>query len=387
MEEWHDDSEAARFLLDRSRNDHAYPPSSISQRGHSPEEVILFVRLEGGIDMATVTAFRIPGLPIWFWSNDREPPHFHVKRRGESEVKVFFMLATATRSRAAEHLAVVETNAEYEALCLEQVRRLPPRLRSAFSSRPVKGAASSPSTLVVSRLADLPRVAIPDSARSGTTKQVIFVNEFPVEAVAARLMSLQIRSSQRLYIASDRDRASEGELIYRLLSGMAEHDGSKTIVDAWVEGDDLVLLSPCFDRMAISGKKPTRFLGNDSSMLSKFEIDEDGRFLHWPHSDTHLGWKQLHQLIEPTAVLEDAKKTDQFKASYGEAIRTLRVSLGIKQSDVVGLTPRQLRRIEHGEQIVFKKALESLSAAHTMPIDDYLQKLATLASRAATKTR
>ena len=43
--------------------------------------------------MATVTAFQIPGLQIWFWSNDHEPPHFHVKRRGEWEVKVFFMLA------------------------------------------------------------------------------------------------------------------------------------------------------------------------------------------------------------------------------------------------------------------------------------------------------
>lgn len=43
--------------------------------------------------MATVTAFQISRLKIWFWSNDHEPPHFHVKRRGEWEVKVSFMLA------------------------------------------------------------------------------------------------------------------------------------------------------------------------------------------------------------------------------------------------------------------------------------------------------
>ena len=43
--------------------------------------------------MATVTAFQIDGLKIWFWSNDHEPPHFHVKRRGEWEVKVFFLLS------------------------------------------------------------------------------------------------------------------------------------------------------------------------------------------------------------------------------------------------------------------------------------------------------
>ena len=43
--------------------------------------------------MARVTAFQIEGLKIWFWSCDHEPPHFHVKRRGEWEVKVCFLLS------------------------------------------------------------------------------------------------------------------------------------------------------------------------------------------------------------------------------------------------------------------------------------------------------
>ena len=42
--------------------------------------------------MATVQAFQIGGLKMWFWSNDHEPPHFHAKRSGEWEVKVSFML-------------------------------------------------------------------------------------------------------------------------------------------------------------------------------------------------------------------------------------------------------------------------------------------------------
>lgn len=45
--------------------------------------------------MAIVTAFQIAGLKIWFWSNDHEPPHFHVMRKGEWELKVSFMLASS----------------------------------------------------------------------------------------------------------------------------------------------------------------------------------------------------------------------------------------------------------------------------------------------------
>ncbi len=40
--------------------------------------------------MPKVACFEIPGLSCWFWSNDHDPPHFHVKREGEWELKVKF---------------------------------------------------------------------------------------------------------------------------------------------------------------------------------------------------------------------------------------------------------------------------------------------------------
>ena len=42
--------------------------------------------------MVTVSAFQIEWLKLWFCSNDHEPPHFHVKKSGEWEVKISFML-------------------------------------------------------------------------------------------------------------------------------------------------------------------------------------------------------------------------------------------------------------------------------------------------------
>lgn len=40
--------------------------------------------------MAKVDCIEIPGLYCWFWSYDHDPPHFHVRRRGEWEIKVKF---------------------------------------------------------------------------------------------------------------------------------------------------------------------------------------------------------------------------------------------------------------------------------------------------------
>ena len=40
--------------------------------------------------MPKVACFQLPGLFCWFWSDDHNPPHFHVKREGEWEIKVKF---------------------------------------------------------------------------------------------------------------------------------------------------------------------------------------------------------------------------------------------------------------------------------------------------------
>ena len=47
--------------------------------------------------MARVEAFTLEGLELWFNSSDHEPPHIHVKRRGEWEIRVFFLMCTDSR--------------------------------------------------------------------------------------------------------------------------------------------------------------------------------------------------------------------------------------------------------------------------------------------------
>jgi hypothetical protein len=47
--------------------------------------------------VARVSAFAIPGLDLWFNSSDHLPPHFHARRPGEWEIRVFFLLCTEER--------------------------------------------------------------------------------------------------------------------------------------------------------------------------------------------------------------------------------------------------------------------------------------------------
>lgn len=149
-----------------------------------------------------------------------------------------------------------------------------------------------------------------------------------------------------------------------------------TILGAWVEGEELVLLSARFERLPVSLKKLEKYIGKTKAKIRQFEIDEDGRFLFWPHADAHLGWEQMMQIVDPTSAVAAKKKTDDFNRKYGAAIRSLREEAELKQAAIAGLTERHLRRIEQGKQSATSAALKSLAKAHGMKIDDYMKELA-----------
>ena len=203
----------------------------------------------------------------------------------------------------------------------------------------------------------------------------------PVESVASRLPQLDIRDAHRIHIAREEDPDLISEILYRLVSAMAQSKKAPTILDAWVEGEQLVLLSARFERLPVTLKKLEKYIGKAKAKVRQFEIDEDGKFLFWPHADAHLGWEQVMQIVDPTTAVAAKKKTDDFNRKYGGAIRSLREEAELKQAAIAGLTERHLRRIEQGKQAATSAALKSLAKAHGMSIEDYMKKLASRSSR------
>lgn len=41
--------------------------------------------------MAKLECFTIAGVELWFYSHDHLPPHFHARRKGQWEVRVYFL--------------------------------------------------------------------------------------------------------------------------------------------------------------------------------------------------------------------------------------------------------------------------------------------------------
>ena len=47
--------------------------------------------------LGRVDVFVIAGLDLWFNSHDHGPPHFHARRPGEWEIRVYFLSSTEER--------------------------------------------------------------------------------------------------------------------------------------------------------------------------------------------------------------------------------------------------------------------------------------------------
>jgi hypothetical protein len=116
-------------------------------------------------------------------------------------------------------------------------------------------------------------------------------------------------------------------------------------------------------------------------VLANFRIDEDGSYLHWPEPDIHLDLDAIRIAIDPAAKRKALVSNARWQQQYGKAITKLRLEKGVKQSDVPGLSERQVRRIEHGEGTTYE-SLSRLATAHGMALDEYLNRLAEIAAGA-----
>ena len=90
----------------------------------------------------------------------------------------------------------------------------------------------------------------------------------------------------------------------------------------------------------------------------------------------HLGWTQLQQLVNPVAALKASQKSQEFNKRYGRAVQKVHEEAGLKPSDIPEVSEKQLGRIEKGECRLTSNAIETLSKAHSLKANEYLQKLA-----------
>ncbi len=207
---------------------------------------------------------------------------------------------------------------------------------------------------------------------------LLFRGDMPSRSIVDRLTWLNVRDDKRVHFA---DIANYLEYAERLFIGLDCSDDENRILDAWWEEGTLVVVSPSregFRKLRVPLEKLPVLAEYPEETRANFNIDEDGVFLYWPDLDVHLGWEQFEQAVDEKSLLKAKQQSDEFNKAYGAAIKKTRKTHKLRQSDIKGLTPRQIRRIETGKCRATYNALCKFAEALEINISEYLGELAEL---------
>jgi transcriptional regulator with XRE-family HTH domain len=176
------------------------------------------------------------------------------------------------------------------------------------------------------------------------------------------------KPDQRMHVTRDVG------VVKRVLLSLARDEGWEAVLDAYVLRDRLVVVLGDF-RIAEfpSGRIPC--LGEQGGpSLSEFVIDSSGSFLYWPSLDLHLGASQLLQAVDPMH-LADIEIRRYATTKVSTALLTIREEAGLRQSDIDGLSERQVRRLEKEESRFTAEAARSYASALGCSLDEFLGHL------------
>jgi Helix-turn-helix len=167
------------------------------------------------------------------------------------------------------------------------------------------------------------------------------------------------------------------ERIFNAWKMGAEHDliAHASVSDQiiWVLDCALNVLKVPFDALPALRSLPEAERHN-------FELDSDGSYLYWKFTDTHIELESFKVAVDPVLRAKLNAEKLLYDERFCKAIATFRKELKLKQTDITGVSAKQIGRIEKGARPKLE-TLKLLAQGHGLEINDYLAKIAQTMSR------
>ncbi len=245
---------------------------------------------------------------------------------------------------------------------------LPSHLRARLTRVDTRPLVSPVAVVCASEILTAPREALPEPVFGSDTRYLVLV-DVPEPALIRLPRALGLhRPDYRLYVTC------AAEAVRRLVVGLSRRQPVLGIVDAYVLGTDVHVLTADFELRCFPVRTLPALARLRGDALAQFVVDEDGSYLHWPAADLHLGVSQLLQEVDPAFMADIAIERNE-RDRVGPALRALREERGLRQSDIVGLSERQVSRVESGVSRLRYGAAQTFATALGMETGALLDEL------------
>jgi hypothetical protein len=353
-----------------------------------------------------VGCIEVAGLNLWFNSNDHLPPHFHASKLGEWEIRIYFLRCSEGRfdfdlkwgkgptgklqkrtfgdgagksRRTPRGVGAKGMHVELErrgqggfalVSCDDEDGRIPPGF-PVLRTKSLHTALRYQHLFVLCSALRLPEAAKLVAAINREHRlQALFVRtDVEPDFLPQMLERAGLRSLRNMLVHSD------PTVPRRVLSAWLHNAQTELIARATVADDRLIVVScePKTYEVRFDQMPALRKIAIEERY--HFEIAEDGSFIWWPSADIHLDLDALRTITDPSWRKRAERLRRAHGCEYGEAIARLRKEHGLRQTDVSGVSERQLRRVEESGAVSFRM-IEQLAKAHGMAVADYLDAVA-----------
>ena len=202
-----------------------------------------------------------------------------------------------------------------------------------------------------------------------------FVPPLLREAKLRNMGNLIVPSTEELY-----------ERVHRILNAWEARAATRLIADATVVRD--LLIQSCdfklyrfpFDSVRALKKLP-------ATHRDSFEIASDGSYLHWPEHDIHLDLDALRYATDPQFRDEKDRQRALHNERFGVSVAAFRRERGLTQTNMPGISEREIRRIEKGETFPRTSTLEVIAEAHGLNLRDYIAEIGARVRKPSSSTR
>jgi hypothetical protein len=191
-----------------------------------------------------------------------------------------------------------------------------------------------------------------------------------IAAQTFAVLVARLRSKFDPYVAPD------AASVRRLIHARRIDATDRLIASASIEDGNLIVWSCEPKRYEVPLREIPALSALGAEQLAKLEVSSSGSRIHWQDGDVDVNLDTVRAVTDPAVRQAHEAEARREAAAYSSAIRQLRLERGLKQSDVEGLTARQVRRLEAGDTVPHIGSLRKLAAAHQMVVQDYLNELA-----------
>lgn len=173
---------------------------------------------------------------------------------------------------------------------------------------------------------------------------------------------------------------SEPDLPWRVLRAWEMGAQGQLIAQAEVLKDKLIVLSCALERFEVPFNEIKALKEMSPRDRNDLVVADDGSYLYWSKSDVHLDLDAVRYAADPIWREQVDRDTSLYGERFGAAVTSLRKEHQLRQSDIDGVSERQVRRIEGG---AFPRAetLRRMAKAHGLALDEYLGELARRAKK------